>query len=87
MIDNTWIRAYGAGNVYAPGEMQATNIRANSNLCIGSDCRNSWPGSGAAVYAGVIAGWSHCQSHLFPSFVTCNSACPGGCYYAGRLSN
>ncbi len=43
MTDNTWIRAYGAGNIYAPGEMQATNIRANGNLCIGSDCRNSWP--------------------------------------------
>ncbi|MFZ2226085.1 MAG: hypothetical protein WA064_01040, partial [Candidatus Moraniibacteriota bacterium] len=38
MIDNTWIRATGVGNIYAPGEMQATNIRANSTLCIGSDC-------------------------------------------------
>ena len=43
MTDNTWIRAYGAGNIYAPGEMQATNIRANSNLCIGADCRTAWP--------------------------------------------
>ncbi|MFZ2226818.1 MAG: tail fiber domain-containing protein [Candidatus Moraniibacteriota bacterium] len=46
MVDNTWIRATGVGNIYAPGEMQATNIRANSNLCIGSDCRSSWAAGG-----------------------------------------
>ncbi|MEI7891076.1 MAG: hypothetical protein WCI36_03845 [bacterium] len=47
MVDNTWIRIYSdwgtPGNLYAPGELQATTVKANSNLCIGGDCRNAWP--------------------------------------------
>ena len=55
MTDNTWIRATGVGNIYAPGEMQATNIRANSNLCIGSDCRTAWPAASSETLATVTA--------------------------------
>jgi hypothetical protein len=43
MQDGTWIRAYNSKSVYTPGEMQAGTVRGNSNLCIGSDCRSSWP--------------------------------------------
>jgi len=43
MTDSTWIRAYNNKNVYTPGEIRAGTIRGNSNVCIGSDCRTSWP--------------------------------------------
>ena len=46
MEDSTWVRAYNSKSVYTPGEMQATTIRGNSNVCIGGDCRSSWPTSG-----------------------------------------
>lgn len=52
MTDNTWIRAYGAGNVYAPGEMQATTVRANTQFCIGASCINSWPVSSGGTITG-----------------------------------
>ena len=82
MIDNTWIRATGVGNIYAPGEMQATNIRANGTLCIGSDCRNSWAagglqldtwqgnhysGSNGAEYATIFYDTNNTSFYLDPS--------------------
>ncbi len=58
MTDNTWIRAYGAGNVYAPGEMQATTVRANTQFCIGASCINSWPvGGGGTITGGGTANY------------------------------
>jgi len=46
MSDSSWIRAYNSKNVYTPGEMRAGTIRGNSSVCIGSDCRTSWPSGG-----------------------------------------
>ena len=42
MTDTSWIRAYGNKGVYVAGEMRATTVRANTNLCIGSSCRTNW---------------------------------------------
>jgi len=46
MSDTTWIRAYNNKGVYTAGEMQAGTVRGNTYLCIGSDCRTSWPTGG-----------------------------------------
>lgn len=52
MSDNSWIRSYGNKGIYTGGEIQATTIRGNSNVCIGGDCRESWPS--AAVEADTL---------------------------------
>ena len=46
------------GNIQSSGEMRAGTIRGDSNVCIGEDCRSSWPGGGGggditAVYPGT----------------------------------
>jgi hypothetical protein len=46
MSDTTWIRAYNDKGVYTAGEMQAGTVRGNTYLCIGTDCRTSWPTGG-----------------------------------------
>ena len=43
MIDSTWVRAYNNKSVYTSG-----SIRADTSLCIGTDCRSSWPSGGGA---------------------------------------
>lgn len=53
MTDTTWIRAYNSKSVYTPWEMQATTVRANTNLCIGSDCKTSW----SQVWWAFPSGW------------------------------
>lgn len=56
MYDSTWIRAYNNKSVYTGGEMQAGTVRGNTNLCIGSDCRTSWPEGGGGDITAVYAG-------------------------------
>lgn len=73
MSDTTWIRAYNSKSVYTPGEMQASTVRANSNLCIGSDCRSSWPSNSDPFVATVRAGVPELPSN-WPALIVCNSA-------------
>lgn len=53
MTDTTWLRAYNGKNVYTSGQ-----VRGDGGLCIGTDCRTSWPsgGGGSGDITGVIAG-------------------------------
>lgn len=41
MIDATWVRSYANKSVYTAG-----SIRADTSLCIGTDCRSVWPSGG-----------------------------------------
>ncbi len=52
MIDSTWVRSYNNKNVYTAGQM-----RADGGLCIGTDCRTSWPSgsSTGTIPSGMIA--------------------------------
>ncbi len=43
MIDSTWVRVYNNKDVYTAGR-----IRADTSLCIGTDCRSSWPSGGGS---------------------------------------
>ena len=70
MQDSTWIRAYGNKNVYTAGEIQAGTVRGNSQLCIGNNCRTSWPtgigGSGTTNYiAKFTAGTTIGNSQIY----------------------
>ncbi|MCR4325818.1 MAG: shufflon system plasmid conjugative transfer pilus tip adhesin PilV [Patescibacteria group bacterium] len=40
MSDSTWLRAYNNKSIYTGG-----TVRGDGGLCIGSDCRTSWPTS------------------------------------------
>lgn len=68
MIDNTWIRATGVGNIYAPGELQATNIRANSTLCLGTDCRTAWPAGEAPNTMHYDTGYYDANGNLMSTY-------------------
>ena len=48
MTDATWIRAFGSKSVYSAGQ-----IRGDGGLCIGADCRTSWPGGAALLGAEI----------------------------------
>ncbi len=50
MSDLTWIRAYGGKSVYTAG-----TVRGDAGLCIGTDCRTSWPTGGLAAEADTLA--------------------------------
>jgi len=41
MTDTSWLRAYNSKSIYTPGQ-----IRGDAGLCIGTDCRTSWPVTG-----------------------------------------
>jgi len=56
MYDSTWVRSYNNKSVYTGGEMQAGTVRGNTNVCIGSDCRSSWPSGGGGDITAVNAG-------------------------------
>ncbi len=51
MQDGSWLRAYNNVGVYTAGEMQAGTIRGNTQLCIGSSCRTSWPTTDTSAFA------------------------------------
>lgn len=42
MTDTTWVRSYNNKSVYTGGQ-----VRGDAGLCIGTDCRTSWPSSSA----------------------------------------
>jgi len=47
MEDTTWVRSYNNKSVYTGGQ-----VRGDAGLCIGTDCRTSWPtGPGVNVYS------------------------------------
>jgi len=48
MTDSTWLRAYNNKNVYTGGQ-----VRGNGGLCIGADCRTSWPGGAGFTGSGT----------------------------------
>jgi len=74
MSDSTWVRSYNNKSVYTGGEMQAGTVRANSNLCIGSDCKSSWPSLDTAV---ETCGYDGCTVYCPSGYV--RTGCSG--YY------
>ena len=56
MQDTSWIRAYANKNIFTGGEIRGGTIKGTSQVCIGNDCRSSWPSSSAGDITAVTAG-------------------------------
>lgn len=73
MSDTTWIRAYQNKNVITGGQLRG------GQLCIGSDCRSSWPTGGISAVT-----TASCTSvGDYDSTAYCSVSCPSGYYRTG----
>jgi hypothetical protein len=69
MSDATWVRSYANKSVYTGGQ-----IRGDGGLCIGGDCRTSWPS--VTKVSCYISG--------NPEY--CTATCPSGYYLTGCVA-
>jgi hypothetical protein len=69
MSDATWVRSYANKSVYTGGQ-----IRGDGGLCIGGDCRTSWPSGGIS---------SVTTAYCYNSGGGCTATCPAGYFRTG----
>lgn len=80
MEDTTWVRSYNNKSVYTGGQ-----VRGDAGLCIGTDCRTSWPSSsvesdpifnqniGTFVYLCPAQGSGQCATQCVSQLTTSGS--------------